>query len=107
MENTRRKRIGLFVSFPETVHVRRITEGIRRRCELYGYDMCVFASSVHVAFPMNDYMLGESSIYELANFDELDGVILDHTTLKPPDLQRHVSDCHCSHRQHASPPYVL
>ncbi len=81
MENTRRKRIGLFVSFPETVHVRRVTEGIRRRCELYGYDMCVFAASVHVNFPMDDYVLGETSIYELANFDELDGVILDHVTL--------------------------
>lgn len=81
MSNTRRKRIGLFVSYPETVHVRRITEGVRRRCEQYGYDLCVFAASVHVSFPMEEYVLGESSIYELANFDELDGLILDHATL--------------------------
>ncbi|MBR4667425.1 MAG: GGDEF domain-containing protein [Butyrivibrio sp.] len=81
MGTTKRKRIGLFVSFPEIVHVRRITEGIRRRCEQYDYDLCIFAASVHVKFPMDEYAAGETNIYELANFNELDGVILDHATL--------------------------
>ncbi len=81
MGNARRKRIGLFVSFPETAHVRRVTEGVRRRCEQYNYDLCVFAASVHVSFPMDDYVKGEASVYELANFDELDGLVFDHSTL--------------------------
>ena len=76
-----RKRIGLFAAFPEIVHVRRITEGVRRRCEQYGYDLCVFASSVHISFPTGDYAAGETTIYELANFDKLDGLILDYATL--------------------------
>ena len=81
MSAARRKRIGLFVSSPETVHVRRITEGIRGRCELYDYDLCVFAASVHVSYPVDDYVAGETNIYELANFDDLDGVIFDFATL--------------------------
>ncbi|MCR4897034.1 MAG: GGDEF domain-containing protein [Lachnospiraceae bacterium] len=81
MNSNRRKRIGLFVSFPEIVHVRRVTDGIRRRCAEYGYDLCVFASSVHVSSPMEDFVAGETNIYELANLAELDGAILDFATL--------------------------
>ena len=81
MSVERRKRIGLFVSSPENIHVSRITEGIRRRCEEYGYDLCVFASSVHVSYPVEEYVAGEVNIYELANLRELDGIILDHATL--------------------------
>ena len=43
-----RKRIGLFTAYPETTHVRRILEGVTGQCEQYGYDLCVFASSVHL-----------------------------------------------------------
>ena len=81
MGASRRKRIGLFVSLPETVHVRRITEGIRQRCEKYDYDLCVFAASAHVSYPVQEYVYGETNIFELANFDELDGLILDYATL--------------------------
>lgn len=91
----RRKRIGLFVSFPEIVHVRRITEGVRRRCEQYGYDLCVFASSVHVSFPTEAYVAGEANIYELANLNELDGLILDYATVsggKDDHVLKHIQE---------------
>ncbi|MCR5477576.1 MAG: GGDEF domain-containing protein [Lachnospiraceae bacterium] len=78
---SRRKRIGLFVSLPENIHVRRVLEGVRRGCERYDYDLCVFAASAHVSYPEMDYTRGETNIYELANFGELDGVILDTATL--------------------------
>lgn len=78
---SRRKRIGLFVAFPEMVHVRRIVEGITRQCHKYDYDLCVFSSSTHLSFPHENYVRGESNIYEMANFDELDGVILDYSTV--------------------------
>ena len=85
---SRRKRIGLFVAFPEMVHVRRIVEGITRQCHKYDYDLCVFSSSTHLSFPHENYVRGESNIYEMANFDELDGVILDYSTVTgdPGDL---------------------
>ncbi len=81
MSGMRRKRIGLFVSFPEIAHVRRVIEGVRSRCEMYGYDLCVFAASIHVTYPMDEYIEGETNIFELANLDELDGIILDYATL--------------------------
>ncbi|MBP5331047.1 MAG: GGDEF domain-containing protein [Lachnospiraceae bacterium] len=76
-----RKRIGLFVSYPEITHVRRIMEGIMLQCRKYDYDLCVFASSIHLSFPHENYVRGESNIFNLANFDKLDGVILDSTTM--------------------------
>ncbi len=76
-----RKRIGLFTAYPETTHVRRILEGMMVQCEKYDYDLCVFASSVHFSLPRDDYVRGEANIFELANFDRLDGVILDSVSL--------------------------
>ncbi|MBR6255969.1 MAG: GGDEF domain-containing protein [Lachnospiraceae bacterium] len=78
---SRRKRIAIFAAFPEIVHVRRIMDGIRSQCEKYDYDLCVFASSTHLSFPHVNYMRGETNIYELANLDELDGVIIDQSTM--------------------------
>ena len=78
---TKRKRIAAFVAYPELIHVRRILEGIREQCRTYDYDLCVFSSNTHLSFPHAEYVEGEANIYELANFDELDGVILDYSTL--------------------------
>lgn len=77
----RRKRIGLFTAYPETTHARRILEGVMCQCERYNYDLFVFASSVHLSFPHDRYVQGEANIYQLANFDELDGIILDSVSL--------------------------
>lgn len=76
-ENKRRKRIGLFVAYPELTHVRRVMEGIMMQCKKYDYDLCVFSSSVHFSFKYARYVQGEANIFKLANFDLLDGVIID------------------------------
>ena len=78
---SRRKRIALFAAYPELTHVRRVIEGVMEQCKKYDYDLCVFAPSVHLSFPHVDYVRGEANIYELANFSELDGAILDTDTL--------------------------
>ena len=78
---SRCKRIGLFTAYPETTHARRILEGIMGQCRKYDYDLCVFASSVHLSFPHENYIRGESNIFLLANPDCLDGVILDSISL--------------------------
>ena len=77
----RRRRIGLFTAYPETTHVRRVLKGMMQQCREYGYDLCVFASSVHFSFPHENYVRGEANIFELANPDRLDGVILDGVSL--------------------------
>ena len=76
-----RKRIGLFTAYPETTHARRILEGAMEQCEKYDYDLLVFASSVHLSFPHDDYVRGEANIFRLADPDRLDGVILDSISL--------------------------
>ncbi|MBR3574278.1 MAG: GGDEF domain-containing protein [Lachnospiraceae bacterium] len=91
----RRKRIGLFVAYPELTHVRRTIEGIMAQCEKYDYDLCVFASNVHFTFPHLNYLRGEANIFELANLDELDGVILDNVTMvgdKDSQIQKRLLD---------------
>ena len=77
----KRKRIAMFVSFPETVHVCRAADGIMRQCEKYGYDLCVFSPAAHLSFPDSEYVKGESNIYDLANIESFDGFILDPITL--------------------------
>ena len=76
-----RRKIGFFTAYPETTHVRRILEGIMGQCRKYEYDLLVFASSVHFSFPHDNYVRGESNIFNLANPERLDGVILDSTSL--------------------------
>ena len=77
----RRKRIGVFTAYPETTHVRRILEGVMGQCQKYGYDLCVFASSVHLSFPHDNYVRGEANIFRLANLEKLDGIIFDSVSL--------------------------
>ncbi len=81
-----RKRIGFFTAFPETTHVRRILEGIMAQCRAYGYDLYVFASSVHLSFPHSNYTRGEANIFRLACLNRLDGIILDSISLTGGDI---------------------
>ena len=76
-DNSNRKRIGLFLAYPELTHVRRVVEGVMLQCKKYDYDLCVFASSVHFSFKYENYVRGEANIFNLANLDLLDGVIVD------------------------------
>lgn len=76
-----RKIIALITALPEAVHERRITAGIMKQCEKYGYDLCVFGSMTQLEFPHELYKKGEMNIFNLANFKRISGVILDTATL--------------------------
>lgn len=73
----KRKIIGIITSIPETVYGSRMLEGVMSQCRKYGYDIAVFTSLVHVSNEKNRYLDGELNIYELPDYDKLDGVILD------------------------------
>ncbi len=77
----RRNRIGLFTAYPENTHVRRVLEGICSQCEKYDYDLYVFSPSIHFSFPNEEYVKGEANIFELANPDMLDGIIVDGVSI--------------------------
>lgn len=77
----RRKLIGLITAVPESIHAKRVLEGVFDQCEKYGYDVAVFAPLTHFSMVHKDYVRGEVNIYELINFDLLDGVIVDSISL--------------------------
>ena len=77
----RRKIVGLFTAVPESVHVQRVFEGIFTQCQKYGYDVAVFSPMAHLSGGYTVYTVGEVNIWELANFDLLDGIIVDTISL--------------------------
>lgn len=77
----KRKNIALLTALPEAIHGTRIISGILRQCEKYGYNLCVFGAMTYLELEWVSYRVGESNIFNLANFDNLDGVIVDTATL--------------------------
>ena len=76
-----RKNIALLTALPESAHGKRIITGISRQCEKYGYNLCVFGAMIYLRVQWENYKNGEANIFELANFNNLDGVILDTAML--------------------------
>lgn len=77
----RRKLIGVITAVPESKHAQRVMEGVCCQCEKYDYNVAVFAPMVHTSGDFTGYINGELNIYELINFDLLDGVIVDSVSL--------------------------
>lgn len=77
----KRKLIGLLTAYPEGIYARRIMEGVFAQCRAYGYEVAVFAPLVQAVHYFRDYLSGEINIFDLVNFDLLDGVIVDTNTL--------------------------
>ena len=72
----KRKLIGLILPSPEEAYQHRIMKGIFEQCKKYDYDVAVFSTLVPVSHTFQDYLKGESTIYDLMNLDELDGIIV-------------------------------
>ncbi|MBQ8922990.1 MAG: substrate-binding domain-containing protein [Oscillospiraceae bacterium] len=77
----KRKRIGLLTAYPEGIYAKRIMEGVFAQCCAYDYDVFVFTPLVQVVHYFRDYLNGELNIFRLMNFDQIDGLIVDTSTL--------------------------
>ncbi|MCQ2576629.1 MAG: GGDEF domain-containing protein [Treponema sp.] len=75
---SRKKKIGLVTINPENDYQQRVISAIISQCKLYNYDVLVFTPMVNASTSkvFNDYFEGELNIYEMINFDLLDGVIV-------------------------------
>lgn len=76
-----RKIIGVLAATPETIYATRILDAICSRCKAYGYDVAVIATLCDISLSHEKYLDGEKNIYNLVNFDRLDGVIVDSLSL--------------------------
>lgn len=72
----RRRLIGFIVANPEAVYQQRVMDGLFEQCGKYGYDCAVFTPLVQTCHFYKEYLDGELNIYNMINFDKLDGVIV-------------------------------
>lgn len=72
----KRKKIGIITANIESVYQQRVLSGIFFQCEKYGYDVVSFAPLVHAEHHFQDYLNAENNIFDLINFDLLDGIIV-------------------------------
>lgn len=77
----RRKKIGLLTALPERIHSRHTISGVLNQCEKYGYDLCVFGAMGYPDSLMKSYKKGEDNIFDLADLNNLDGLIVDTAQL--------------------------
>lgn len=76
-----RKLIGLITAVPESLHVQRVLEGVFEQGNKYDYNIAVFSPMSHLSSGYQIYTKGEINIYELINYEMLDGVIVDAISL--------------------------
>lgn len=77
----KRKLIALITTNPESLYQQRVMEGVLAQCNVYGYDVAVVSTLVQIGHYYKDYLQGEVNIYNLINFDLVDGVVVTSISL--------------------------
>lgn len=80
-----RKRIGVILSEAESYYQERLLRGVMTKAFQLDYDVLIFTSFVKESF-LKAVSVGEMQIYDVINYDKLDGVIVLVDTLKMPGL---------------------
>ena len=80
------KKIGVIICEAANPYQTALIKGINSKAHSMGYDVLVFATFVKLCFHEN-YEYGEKNIFNLINFDGLDGVIVAGDTLKLRGLE--------------------
>ncbi|MBP5580409.1 MAG: hypothetical protein J6X85_01210, partial [Ruminococcus sp.] len=68
-----RKRLALLISDPSADYSQSVITGVRDQCAKYNYDLLVFSTMVKVCHPDKVYLRGELNIFNLINYDLVDG----------------------------------
>lgn len=94
-----RKLIGVMVSDVSDPYARRAIRGIIRQAKEYDYNVAVFSSFIKIE-GSTKHKTGEWNIFNLPNYDHLDGVILLPYGMQPHGiayeiLDRIKRDCKC------------
>ncbi len=71
-----RRRLALITADPCSDYSQSVILGVRDQCAKYGYDLLVFTTMVKVCHPDKNYLSGEINIYNMINYDLVDGVLV-------------------------------
>jgi len=72
----KRKLIGVITTDPENIYQTTVMKGIFAKADELDYDIVVFTTFVKASHPDKEYLLGETNIFNVINFDLLDGLIV-------------------------------
>ncbi len=72
----KRKLIGVITTDPDNIYQVNVMKGIFAKAKELDYDVAVFTTFVKSNHLNKQYLLGETNIYNMINFDLLDGVIM-------------------------------
>ncbi len=82
------RRIGVISAELQELYQTRFVRGINKQAHALGYDVLVF-SNFAKGYTQSDFEYGEKYIYELINYEQLDGVLVMGDTFKWPGLIDH------------------
>ncbi len=93
------KRIGVIICEAAATYQSELLKGINSQAHSLGYDVLVFSTFIKVSF-FENFEFGESNIFNLINFDELDGVLVAGDTLQIRGLKENLfprlqNECAC------------
>lgn len=103
----KRKLIGVLTANPEGLYHHRILEGIFAQCRQYNYDVAVFSPLVQICHSFTPYLEGELNIFELINFDMLDGIIIPPILLSEDEHYDRLDEIMALVRSKTNKPIVL
>ena len=87
----KRKLIGVIISGVEELYPLKLLKGIITECYALDYDVAVFSTFIKDTGPP-EYMIGEKNIYNLINFDLLDGILVVGITLDLLNLEQDIEN---------------
>lgn len=93
------KKIGVIICESSSSYQTKLLQGINQRAHQLGYDVLVFTTFVKLCFHEN-YEYGEKNIFNLIQFDKLNGLIVAGDTLQVRNLKetlfpRLQTECKC------------
>ena len=101
-----RKRLALLISDPSSDYSQSVITGVRDQCAKYDYDLLVFSTMVKVCHPDKLYLDGELNIFNLINYDLVDGVLVAALELFEDQVHTVLEKLEADIRQHCSKPVI-
>ena len=101
-----RKRIALLIADPSSDYSQSVITGVRNQCAKYNYDLLVFSTMVKVCHPDKLYLDGELNIYNLINYDQVDGVLVAAISLFEDQVDTVLKKLEADIRKNCTKPVV-